>query len=179
MATRIFRFYGRVYSLNDSVSVTARFNGEQVHSGPVPFYKRLPPNQKSLADPGLMMFEYTGSTELSGNIPLELSVTDGTLFFGTIFANYSGVELEVDRTDPVNPVVLSVITSPENFWGEINQKSLGYDGKINVKINGADQFQTPSGPEEIGNWYYCIQENELFTCDIFVDPDMIVTEIPE
>jgi hypothetical protein len=124
------------------------------------------------------MFEYIGSTELSGNIPLTLSVTEGTLFFGTIHANYSGYEVDVDRTNPAEPIV-TVVTTPENFWGDINQKSLGYDGKINVKINGVEQFQTPSGPEEIGNWYYSIQPGELFTCDIFVDPDMIVTEIPE
>lgn len=178
MATRIFRFYGRAYSLTDSVSVTATFNGEQVHLGPVPTVNQVSPNQKSLADPGPLMFEYIGSTELSGNIPLELLVTGGELFFGTIHANYSGYEDNIDRTDPDAPIV-TIITPPENFWGEINQKSLGYDGKINVKINGVDQFQTPSGPEEIGNWYYCIQENKRFTCDIFVDPATTVTEVPE
>ncbi len=174
MATRIFKFYGRAYSDSDPVSVTATFNGEQVHSGPVPTFNQLPPNQKSLDDPGLVMFEYTGSTDLSGNIPLTLLVTNGTLFFGTIHANYSGYEVE-----DLSAEILTVITTPENFWGDINQKSLGYDGKINVKINGIDKSQTPSGPEEIGNWYYGIQENDLFTCDIFVDPDITVTEIPE
>jgi hypothetical protein len=84
----------------------------------------------------------------------------------------------VDRTDPANPV-RTVIVSPENFYDDINQNSIETDGKINVKINGFDLVRNVIDTEQTGDWWYTISQHETFTCDIFVDPDRIVTVIPE
>jgi hypothetical protein len=172
MYPRIFKFYGKAFSHTGTVNVTATFNGTQVHSGPVVTVDSFPPGQNT----GELdvLFEYTGTTDLSGNIPLELLVTNGTLFFGTVDANYSGMELSIDRTNPSAPVV-TVITAPENFWGDVNRNSIETDGKINVKINGVDQDREVINPDDIGDWNYCIPSNGTLTCDIFVDPTVTAT----
>ncbi len=89
-----------------------------------------------------------------------------------------GFELALDQTDPDNRV-RTVVIPPENFYADINQNSIETDGKINVKINEADQTRLVIDPEQIGDWWYTIGQNETFTCDIFVDPERIVTVIPE
>jgi hypothetical protein len=174
MTTRIFKFYGKSFSQSGPVAVTAVFNGSQIHSGPVPTVDLLPPTR--VTEDLDLLFEYQGTTELSGNIPLELLVTNGTLFFGSVEANYSGKEIEVDVTDPAAPVVVSTITPPENYWADVNQNSMETDGKNNVKINGITQARQPLSPEDIGDWYYRIPQNGTFSCDIFVDPDRIVVD---
>jgi len=174
MATRIFKFYGKAFSQSGSVDVTASFNGVQTHSGPVPTVTALIPPSK-VNETLDLLFEYIGTTDLSGNIPLEISVAGGSLFFGTVNANYSGKEVSIDRTNPDSPIV-TVITPPENFWRDVNQNSIETDGKTNVKINGVDQDREVINPEEIGDWHYCISSGGVLTCDIFVDPDIVVTE---
>jgi len=173
MTARTFRFYGKAFSKTGSVNVTATFNKIQIHSGTIVTVDSFPPVQ--ITEELDLLFEYTGTTDLSGNIPLELLVTNGTLFFGSVEANYSGKEVNVDRTNPDAPIV-TVITPPENFWRDVNRNSIETDGKTNVKINGVDQDREVINPEEIGDWHYCISSGGVLTCDIFVDPDIVVTE---
>jgi hypothetical protein len=159
MTARTFRFYGKAFSKTGTVNVTATFNEIQIHSGPIVTVDSSPPGR--IIEELDLLFEYTGITDLLGNIPLELSVTNGTLFFGTVEANYSGNDED---------------TPPENYWGDVNSNSIETDGKNNVKINGVDQSRVVVNPDETGDWYYSIPENGTLTCDIFVDPDIVVTE---
>jgi hypothetical protein len=159
MTDRTFKFYGKAFSHTGAVNVTATFNGTQIHSGPIVTVSSVPPVRTT--ENLDLLFEYIGTTDFSGNIPLELSVTNGVLFFGTVEANYSGNDED---------------TPPENYWDDVNQNSIETDGKNNVKINGVDQFRVVVNPDETGDWYYCIPENGTLTCDIFVDPTIIVVE---
>lgn len=175
MIDRIFKFY--VQPLSDTpAEITIKFNGVEIFSDTMPAITTDltgPVNWQTDA-----VCEYIGTTDLVGNIPFELSVISGTVSFGRIEANYSGYEVDVDETDPVNPVQ-TVVVSPENFYADINKNSIETDGKTNAKINGIDQTRDVIDLEQTGDWWYIISQNETFTCDIFVDPDRIVTEIPE
>ena len=178
MANRIFKFYGQAFAATTAAAITVKFNSVEIFSGPVPTNNSPVPNNAT--DTTELLFEYVGTTDLSGNIPFELHVNNGTVFFGAVEANYSGFEATKDRTDESSWPSESVVTvTPENFWADVNQNSIETDGKSNVLINGVEQVRYIMDPSQIGDWYYRISENETFTCDIFVDPERIVTELPE
>lgn len=174
MINRIFKFYGQAFA-DTTAAITVKFNGVEIFSGPVTTDSSPVPS--SPTDITGVLFEYVAATDLSGNIPFELHVTNGTVFFGAVTANYSGVETEVDLTDPNNPVT-TVTVLPEYFYSDVNQNSVETDGKINVKIDGIDQTRNVIDPEQTGDWWYQILENQTFTCDIFVDPYLITTVVP-
>jgi hypothetical protein len=175
MANRNFKFY--IQSLSDTpAEITVKFNSVEIFSGTMPSITTDltgPVNWQTDA-----ACEYIGTTDLVGYVPFELTVTNGAVAFGRIEANYSGFELALDQTDPDNPV-RTVVIPLENFYADINENSIETDGKINVKINGVDLVRNVIDPEQTGDWWYTISQNETFTCDIFVDPDRIVTGIPE
>ena len=175
MANRIFKFYGQAVTPMGTVEIAVKFNGVEIFSGPVPTVNSTPLNRAS--DPTGVLFEYVGTTDLVGNIPFELHAINGTVFFGAILANYSGCDFDIDQTNPDAPMVV-VTTSPENFWANINRKSVYSDGKTNVKINGVNQVRHVIDPAQIGEWWYRISNNEVLTCDIEIDPDFIVMSAP-
>jgi hypothetical protein len=175
MADRIFKFYGQAFALTGTVAITVKFNGVEIFSGPVPTVNSLPSTQPTNTNG--VLFEYVGTTDLVGNIPFELHVTNGTVFFGAIRANYSGSNFEVDQTNPDAPEIV-VTTAPENYWADINQKSIESDGKTNVKINGVSKLRHVIDLKQIGDWWYQIPDGAVLTCDIEVDPTIVVEAIP-
>lgn len=178
MADRIFKFYGQAFAATTAAVITVKFNSVEFFSGPVATDNSPVPN--SATDTTSVLFEYVGTTDLSGNIPFELHVNNGTVFFGAVEANYSGFSATRDRTAESSwPSEYVVNVTPENFWSDVNQNSIETDGKSNVLINGIEQVRNLIDPSQVGDWWYRISENETFTCDIFVDPECIFTEIPE
>jgi hypothetical protein len=176
MINRTFKFYSQAFSESGPVSVVAKFNGQQVYSGPIPTANDVAPSAPT--DLNILAFECTGPIDIQGQVPFELTVAGGTVFFGRIEANYSGVNFEVDTTDPDNLIVV-VNTAPENFWQDVNQNTIETDGKTNVMIDGVEQIRQVIDPEQTGDWWYQISDSQTLTCDIFVDPNKIITSIPE
>ena len=177
MINRTFKFYAQAFSTSGPVSVVAKFNGQQVYSGPIPTINA--PVTQQPGDQSIVAFEYTGPIDIQGQVPFELTATGGTVCFGRVEANYSGFDITVDRTDPDNPI-RTVAIAPEDFWHDVNVNSVETDGKTNVQIDGVEQIRQVIDPDQaVGDWWYTISQNETFTCDIFVDPDRIVTVIPE
>ena len=173
MADRTFKFYGQAFSSTGTVNINVTFNGIKIYSGSVAAdNSSAEPTQPT--DLTQVICEYVGSTDLVGNIPFELQVSNGTVFFGKVAANYSGIQ-----TERLDSGAVSVIVPPENFWSDVNRNSIETDGKINVKINGVAQVRDLLDPTQIGDWWYLISQNKTFTCDIFVDPDAVMTAVPE
>jgi hypothetical protein len=175
MINRTFRFYGQAFSVSGSVSVVAKFNGQQIYSGPVPTIDRPEPQQPGNQD--IVMFEYTGPIDIHGLVPFELKVTGGIVCFGWIDANYSGVKFNLNRTDPDNHILVINI-APEDFWSDVNENNIETDGKINVEINGIAQSRQLLDSTQLGDWWYQILDSQTFTCDIVVDPDLIISRVP-
>jgi hypothetical protein len=176
MINRTFKFYAQAFSEAGPVSVVAKFNGQQIHSGPIPTTNT--PVSQQPGDQNIVAFEYTGPTDIQGQIPFELTATGGIVCFGRVEANYSGSDITVDNTDPDNPI-MTVVIAPEDYWDDINFNSIETDGKINVRIDGVEQIRRVINPEQTGDWWYQISDSQTLTCDIFVDPDKIITSIPE
>ena len=175
MANRNFKFYIKSLS-NTPAEITVKFNSVEIFTGTMPTITTDITGAVNWQTDAVC--EYIGNTDLVGYVPFELTVINGTAAFGRIEANYSGFELAVDRTDPDNPV-RTVLVPPENFYDDINQNSIETDGKSNVFLNGIAKIREVIDPTQVGDWWYTISQNETLTCDIFVDPDRIVTVIPE
>jgi hypothetical protein len=175
MINRTFKFYAQAFSNTGPVSVVAKFNGQQIYSGPIPTTNTPVPQQPG--DQNIIAFEYTGPTDIQGQIPFELTATGGIVCFGRIEANYSGFDINIDDTDPDNSI-MTVAIAPEDYWGDVNYNSVETDGKINVRIDGVEQIRQVIDPEQTGDWWYRISDSQTLTCDIFVDPDLIVTRAP-
>jgi len=178
MINRTFKFYGKAFSNTDPVSVVATFNGQQIHAGTVSTTTGILAAPAFIEISDTLLFESTVDIETTGQVPLTLNVSGGTLFFGHVDANYSGVDFVVDETDPDNHAIV-VNTAPENFWGQVSRISSESDGKSDVFINNVRlERNTVDYPEATGGWIYQIPDLGTFACDIFVDPDIIVTRAP-
>jgi hypothetical protein len=175
MIDRTFKFYTQAFSELGTVSVVAKFNGQQVYSGIIPTVNDFAPFAPTEFD--ILAFEWTGPIDIQGQVPFELTVTGGTVFFGRVEANYSGVDFTVNKTDPNNRVIIINI-APENFWQDVNRNTIETDGKTNVQIDGVEQFRELLDPLQLGDWWYKIFDTQTLTCDIFVDPDLIITRAP-
>jgi hypothetical protein len=175
MAERTFEFYGKAYANpgNEVVNITAKFNGIEVYSGPVVTTSISPQ-----APDNDLLFVCNASTDLSGQVPFEITVSGGTLWFGDLNANFSGIEFTVDRTDPEKPIV-TIITPPEDFWGAVNINTEEFDGKSNVTINGTRMGPYIPYQDLIGDRLWQVPDQGTLTCDIFVDPKLISTGVPK
>jgi hypothetical protein len=175
MPARTFKFLGKAYSTTGNVSVTATFNGAQVYSGEVPTLAQVPPgrNLETLDE----FFQWVGDTDLSGNIPFTLSVSNGTVFFGEPFANYSGFEATINF-DTTPPTWASIETEPVDYWADVNMNTVETDGKYNVTVNGVAQSRVLQSDTEIGDWQYTVPNGATLACDIFIDPNVTQAAIP-
>jgi hypothetical protein len=175
MINRTFKFYGKAFSDLDPVFVTATFNNVQIHSGPVPTSNSWENfSNFKLTD---VLFEFVGPIDLTGQIPLTLVVNNGQVKFGSVWANYSGMKVEIDNTDPDNPKQV-VIVPPEDFYAPVYQGDTVSDVKINVKIDGQDRLRHEEDyPHTKGDWQYLISDSQTFSCDIVIDPQLIRTQI--
>ena len=169
MATRTYQFFGRAYAPAGQVNITVTFNGTQRFSGPVT-------TQAGPVIPGPdldQLFTFTEDTSVTGAVPLQIQVTGGSLVFGIIRGNYTGIN---DGTNYLaDPVVPNYTTPPENYWDDVNTNTLASDGKDNVTINGVIQTRNVTKDADMGDWCYTIPDGGVFACDYFVDPNKVVT----
>jgi hypothetical protein len=171
MATRTYQFFGRAYASAGQVTVTTTFNRIQRFSGPVT--TNAGPISLS-SDVALdQLFTFDEDTSVTGSIPLQIQVTGGSLVFGIIRGNYTGI---VDNTDyHADPVVPNYATPPEDYWDDVNNNTRASDGKDNVMINGVVKVRNVVRDSDIGDWWYTIPDGGVFTCDYFIDPDKVIT----
>jgi hypothetical protein len=169
MATRTYQFFGRAYASAGQVNITVTFNGTQRFTGPVTTQAGPVIPDTDL----IQLFTFTEDTSVTGAIPLQIQVTGGSLVFGIIRGNYTGI---VDETDyHADPVVPDYAISPENYWDDVNNNTRASDGKDNVMINGVAKTRNVIRDADTGDWWYTIPDGGVFTCDYFVDPDKVIT----
>lgn len=154
MATRTFQLFGKAYSTTGQVSLTVTWNGSQVFSGTVTTINSAPPGVSLDLE---QLATWDGTTDLTGNVPLTIAVTGGSLYFGLIKGNYCGWE-----------------PTPDAFFDDLNNNTESSDGKDNVTIDGVAQPRTVTKAEDVGDWHYLIADGSTFACDYVVDPAKIV-----
>jgi len=187
MVNRIVKIMGTAYSTgNNNVSVTVKYNGQQVFSGTVPTTKVavLPAGQPvGNADSSLgELGTFQTTTAVTGNIPVQVSVTGGKIFFAHFWMNYIGARYDPVPTDPSVPVNLDnestyqwvLRTNTESHFGDPNINTVESDGLTNTKINGQPfNWRVNVSQDQLGDWFYPVNEGEIFEFDFFVDPEKI------
>ena len=189
MVQRIVKMIGVAYSTDGDVQVRATYNGSEIANGPVPttIVDAIPltGDLPSSADTELVLFETT--TDITGQIPVTISVTGGTLYFRHFWMNYTGYETQVQRSDPNVPIDLRdastfirvVTVQPDSYYADPNTNTLESDGILNLNKN--DQpwvWRTNVDPQQLGDWIYPIRNGDNVTFDFFVDPAKVILAAP-
>jgi hypothetical protein len=177
MNFRTYRFYGNGYATTDSAAVMVFFNGEQIYTGAVPT-RPLEDLQQNI-DP-VILFQAGIDITQTGNLPLKIIVTKGTVKFTHIEANYSGCEIDLSGLASLPETMLMLpehyqqrqfVKKPVDFWGDPDGPS-GGDSRKNVRLDGFSHIR----PDEtvLGYWSYTINSGITFECDVYVNPNTII-----
>ena len=149
MVQRIVKLMGVAYSTGGDVQVQATYNGVEITNAPV---TTIVTDVIPSADPGtptpaatateLMIFETT--TETTGQIPVSITATGGTLFFRHFWMNYTGYTQVREATDPNVPIdptnpstfVWVITVYPDSYYADLTTNTLETDGISHLTKNG-------------------------------------------
>jgi hypothetical protein len=188
MVQRIVKLIGSAYSTSGDVHVQATYNGVEILNGPVtttvtdviPEAGQLP----SPAQNELSQFETT--TDTTGQIPVSISVTGGTLFFTHFRMNYTGFTRERQAADPDVPVdpdnsntfIWVVTVQPDAYYSDPNINTVESDGISNLTKNGEPWTWRENVGDRLGDWTYPVRDGETVSFDFFADPAKVILSAP-
>jgi hypothetical protein len=191
MVQRIVKLKGHARALaGGTVNVQMSYNGVEVLNAGViteVVESDLVTVPESSEVTVLAQFETT--TDITGQIPVTITVTGGTLFFKGFWMNYSGPGYERQATDPavaIDPADAStftwvVVAAPVDHYADPNINTVESDGVSNMIKNGnqwnprTDVNATVKVTAKLmGDWTYTILNGDTVTFDFFVDPGKIV-----
>jgi hypothetical protein len=193
MGQRIAKLLGDAYSTNGDVHVRVVYNGNEVINGPVSTnLVDVIPTASDFADDRLTLNynelgQFETTTSHTGNIPVVISVTGGTLFFSHFIMNYTGYTRVRQQTNPHIPMDLdnpstytwNVTTSPDSFYSDPNTDTIESDGVSNLKLNSQSwNYRSNVNQNNYGNWTYPIADGDTITFDFFVDPAKVKLIVP-
>jgi hypothetical protein len=179
---------GSAYSTGGDVQVQATYNGSEIVNGPVTTtVVAVIPEVGALPVPAkdeLVLFETT--TEITGQMPVTISVTGGTLFFSHFWMNYSGFFAQRQATDPNIPInpndpstfIWVTTVYPDSYYADPNINTDASDGISNLTKNSQPWTWRVNVGDRLGDWVYPIADGETVTFDFFVDPAKVVLVVP-
>jgi len=191
MVQRVVKLIGSAYSTGSDVHVQVTYNGVEVFNGTVQTVvtDEVPVHPVTDDTPiggwggkELCMFETT--TDLTGEIPVIISVTGGTVFFGNFWMNYTGFVQVIgesifsDNSASPDQVIWITTVEPDSYYSDPNVNTVERDGISNLTKNGEPwAFRTDVGTQ-LGNWVYPIRDGETIAFDFFVDPEKVRLTVP-
>jgi len=189
MVQRIVKMIGSAYSNNGDVHVQATYNGIEILNGPVtatPVDVIPRPGElselSSATSNELVQFETT--TDITGQIPVTITVTGGTLFFFGFWMNYTGFVQAIGESSfsynsayPDQSVLVTTV-EPQSFYSDPNFNTVESDGVSNLTKNGETWVWRQNVNDLTGDWMYPIRDGETVTFDFFVDPAKVILEVP-
>lgn len=180
MVARVAKFMGSLYSTSSTATVEVEYNGVVVQSGALSATTQnpLPEAQPSTSTTWEQsLFEFQTDTDITGNIPVKITVTNGVLFFSHFQMNYTGKAGLVANDpnvpiDPTNPATWhwENLILPQDFYSDPNTNTLETDGVSNTRKNGSPWTWRTNVSDQLGNWAYMVQAGETFEFDFYVDP---------
>ena len=192
MVQRIVKLIGVAYSTSGNVQVQATYNGVEITNAPVAttitdVIPKADPGVPSPTDTQseLVLFETT--TDTTGQIPVTISVTGGTLFFRHFWMNYTGFTQVREATnpdvpiDPNDPSTFIWVTTvyPDSYYSDPNTNTVESDGISNLTKNGQPWNWRVNVGDRVGDWVYPIADGETVTFDFFVDPADVMLVVPD
>ena len=188
MVQRIVKMIGGACSTGGDVHIQGTYNGVEFINGPVTthVYDVLP-NQNTRLPPKDILALFETDTDITGEIPVVLTVTGGSLFFSHFWMNYSGWDQQRQATDPNVPIDINdpstfiwvVTVYPDSYYGDPNFNTEASDGISNLTKNGQPWPWRCNVGDLLGDWTYPIAAGETVTFDFFVDPAHVVLVVPE
>jgi len=183
MVQRTVKLMGRAYTTDGAVTVQLSYNGAEVFNGVVAAetVSILPmPGEANLPAIELAVFETT--TDTTGQIPVTISVTGGTLYFVHFKMNYSGFTDGLQATDPNAPIDVNdpstftrvVTVEPVDFYADPNVNTVESDGVLNLTKDGNPWLWRSDVGDLLGDWAYPVESDETIAFDFFVDPDRVI-----
>ena len=187
MVQRIAKLIGGAYSTGGDVHVQGTYNGVEFINGLVTttIVDVLPlPQTRPYYGDTLAQFETT--TDITGQIPVVLTVTGGILYFGHFWMNYSGYTEVREPTNPNVPIdpndpstyIWVVTVPPVEYYGDPNYNTVESDGISNLTKNGSPWTWRVDVGNQLGDWAYPIGNNDVVTFNFFVDPAHVVLTVP-
>jgi hypothetical protein len=178
MVARTVKFMGSAYSTGSTISLEVEYNNNIVYSGTLPAVTQDPlPGNKPDTSPDWAqeLFTFMTDTDITGEIPMRITVTNGVVYFGHFWMNYCGNC--VYEPNPANPSqYIKVPVPPVDFYADPNTNTEASDGISNTMKNGEPWNWRVNVGSLLGDWAYSIYESETFTADFYVDPAKIVLE---
>ena len=178
MVARTAKFMGSAYSTGSTISLEVEYNGNIVYAGSIPAVTQdpLPVQQPDMSDDWQQeLFTFTTDTDITGEMPMKITVTNGTLFFSHLWMNYTGnYILEPDPSDPTKFVAVPI--PPVDYYDDPNTNTNESDGITNTFKNSVAWNPRINAGSLIGDWSYPVYSGELFTFDFFVDPAKVVLD---
>lgn len=187
MVQRISKLIGAAYSTGADVHVQGTYNGVEFVNGPVtteivdvlPAPYTRPPYRNEIAQ-----FETT--TDITGQIPVVLTVTGGIFYFGHFWMNYTGYTKVREPTNPNVPIdptdrstyIWVVTVPPVDFYADPNINTVESDGISNLTKNGVLWNWRNNVGDQTGDWSYPISSGDTITFDFFVDPAKVILVVP-
>ena len=165
MANRTIRIYGKVWGdPSNPATISVNWNGQTVYNGAVETATGSPDPRVPFASM-TMLSSWTISTDVVGQVPFSIAVTNGSLVLNCFDGNYMG---NVYNSEIPPVLVTPSIDKFRSLSGPVTTES---DGKNNVQIAGISCVRTPdSESEELGPWSWLISTGETLTCDVVVLP---------
>jgi len=189
MVQRIVKLIGSAYAISGDLHVQATYNGAEILNGPVTTtVTDVIPDVGQLPAPALnelVLFETT--TDATGQIPVIITVTGGTLFFTNFWMNYTGFIKERQATDPDTPIdandpstyIWVVTGQSDSYYSDPNNNTAESDGVSNLTKNGEPWEWRVNVGDRVGDWTYPIASGETVTFDFFVDPAKVALVVPD
>ena len=176
MVARTVKIMGSAYSTQSSVTVELGYNGNIVYSGTVAtiIQDYIPINQPNTnTNWKLDLATFVNDTDITGQIPCTITVTNGTLFFGHFWMNYTGNVLSTPNPNPPPEYIITPV-DPIEFFGDPNVNSVDSDGLSNTMKNGVSWNWRTNIGDLLGDWCYPLRSGDTFSFDFFVDPARVV-----
>lgn len=179
---RTVKMIGKVFALDRAVNVHCVYNGVEVLNGVVPatVVDYLPIDYPKAIDEQLISF-YT-DTEVTGLVPVTITVTGGVLFFVCFKMNYiyKGIlrtpmdpDIEIDVTDP-DTFQEMIVNFPELEFDKPNINTTESDGILNLHKDTQPWPWRSDVGDQLGDWIYPVYAGETIAFDYYVDPDRTV-----
>lgn len=193
MVQRIVKMIGVAYATGGDVRVQCTYNGIEVFNNTVETVVQNPvPVSVVVNDTpiggwgGKELFIFETTTDTTGQIPVTISVSGGSLFFGHFWMNYSGYEQQRQATDPNVPIdpndpstfVWVTTVEPDSYYADPNTNTVESDGISNLTKNGQPWAWRVNVGDRLGDWVYPVLDGETVTFDFFVDPADVVLVAP-
>ncbi len=187
MVQRIVKLKGQAYTTGSAVTVQVSYNGaEVINTGVTASTVTEIPVSPPTTEPAVELAIFETTTDITGQIPVTISVTGGTLFFAHFWMNYSGYAGEMQARDPnvpidpANPATFRwvVTEQPDSYYGDPNTNDAESDGISNLTKNGSPWVWRENVGDRLGDWKYPVHAGETIAFDFFVDPTKVIFVVP-